>query len=82
MIASETLQQEWVFGPRSANRRSKSDVSCITGNANEMSELPRVAETNYVTHNHSNCPGTLKPEDLVITIDDSSQLPNEAYSGT
>ncbi|XP_017574211.1 uncharacterized protein LOC108440024 [Pygocentrus nattereri] len=73
---------EWVFGPRSANRRSKSDVSCITGNANEMSELPRVVETNYVTHNHSNCPGTLKPEELVITIDESSQLPNEAYSGT
>ncbi|KAL6483919.1 hypothetical protein MHYP_G00087920 [Metynnis hypsauchen] len=73
---------KWVFGPRSANRRSKSDVSCITGNANEMSELPRVVETNYVTHNHSNCPGTLKLEDLVITIDESSHLPNEAYSGT
>ncbi|XP_076846277.1 uncharacterized protein LOC143491303 isoform X2 [Brachyhypopomus gauderio] len=66
---------EWVFGPRSANRRSKRDISYITASANEMRELPSTVETNYITHNHSKCPGSLKQEELVVTIDDGSHLP-------
>ncbi|XP_026851944.1 uncharacterized protein LOC113567982 [Electrophorus electricus] len=73
---------EWVFGPRSANRRSKSDVSCITGSANEMRELPPTMETNYITHNPSKCPGSLMQTELVVTIDESFPGAHDAGRGT
>ncbi|KAK1803749.1 hypothetical protein P4O66_020765 [Electrophorus voltai] len=78
--ASATKQ--WVFGPRSANRRSKSDVSCITGSANEMRELPPTMETNYITHNPSKCPGSLMQTELVVTIDESFPGAHDAGRGT
>ncbi|XP_052449337.1 uncharacterized protein LOC128011203 [Carassius gibelio] len=73
---------EWVFGPRSDNRRSKSEVNCISSSMNEMSELSHPADTCCIVYNHSDCPSTIKPEELVVTIDETSQLPREAYSGT
>ncbi|XP_059383068.1 uncharacterized protein LOC132117779 [Carassius carassius] len=73
---------EWVFGPRSDNRRSKSEVNCISSSMNEMSELSHPADTCCIVYNHSDCPSTIKLEELVVTIDETSQLPREAYSGT
>ncbi|XP_060750164.1 uncharacterized protein LOC132862246 [Tachysurus vachellii] len=66
---------EWVFGPRSANRRSKSDVSCITAGGNQMNELPRLLDTNYAAQNHSGCSSAVKPEELVVNIDEPLHLP-------
>nr|XP_055043978.1 uncharacterized protein LOC129430626 isoform X1 [Misgurnus anguillicaudatus]XP_055043979.1 uncharacterized protein LOC129430626 isoform X1 [Misgurnus anguillicaudatus] len=71
---------EWMFGPRSNDRRSKSEVNCIS--MKEMSELPHTVDSHYITYNHSEASGTLKPEDLVVTIDETSQLHHEGYSGT
>ncbi|KAK2885306.1 hypothetical protein Q8A67_016143 [Cirrhinus molitorella] len=74
---------EWVFGPRSDNRRSKSEVNCISSSMNEMSELSRPVDTRCIVYNHSDCPSVInKLEELVVTIDETSQLPREAYSGT
>ncbi|XP_043086127.1 uncharacterized protein LOC122332789 [Puntigrus tetrazona] len=73
---------EWVFGPRSDNRRNKSEVNCISSGMNEMSELSRPVDTRCVVYNHSDCPSAIKPEELVVTIDETLQLPREAHSGT
>ncbi|RXN10017.1 hypothetical protein ROHU_031110 [Labeo rohita] len=74
---------EWVFGPRSDNRRSKSEVNCISSSMNEMSELSRPVDLRCIAYNHSDCLSTAnKPEELVVTIDETLQLPCEAYSGT
>ncbi|XP_077075219.1 uncharacterized protein LOC143726098 [Siphateles boraxobius] len=70
---------EWVFGPRSDDRRSKSEVNCISSSVNEMSQLSRPVD---IVYNHSDSQNTIKPEELVVTIDETSQLPREAYSGT
>ncbi|XP_051515074.1 uncharacterized protein LOC127418534 [Myxocyprinus asiaticus] len=71
---------EWVFGPRSDNRRSKSEVNCIS--MNEMNELSRPVDTHCITYNHSVSTSTIKPEELVVTIDETSQIPREGHSGT
>ncbi|KAG7323467.1 hypothetical protein KOW79_013169 [Hemibagrus wyckioides] len=71
---------DWVFGPRSANRRSKSDVSCITASGNEMSELPRLLETSYTTQNHSGCSSGTKPEELVVNIEEPLHLPDPPHT--
>ncbi|XP_009295393.2 uncharacterized protein [Danio rerio] len=69
---------EWVFGPRSENhRRSKSEVNCISSSMNEMNDLSHAPETLCITYNHS-----MKPEELVVTIDETSPMPQEAYAGT
>ncbi|XP_048035142.1 uncharacterized protein LOC125260699 [Megalobrama amblycephala] len=75
---------EWVFGPRSDDRRSKSEVNCISSSVNEMSELScRVDTSRCIVYNHSESPNAMKPEELVVTIDETLQdLPREAYSGT
>ncbi|XP_073679628.1 uncharacterized protein [Garra rufa] len=74
---------EWVFGPRSDNRRTKSEVNCISSSMNEMSELSRPVDMHCIVYNHSDCPSVInKPEELVVTIDETLQLPREAYSGT
>lgn len=49
---------------------------------NEMSELSHPVDTHCITYNHSESPRTLKPEELVVTIDETSELPREGYSGT
>ncbi|KAI5096232.1 uncharacterized protein LOC124398752 [Silurus meridionalis] len=75
---------EWVFGPRSANHRSKSDVSCITIGASEMNRLPRLQETNphqYIRQNHSFCSGAVKPEELVLNIDQPPRH-SQIHTGT
>ncbi|XP_065125214.1 uncharacterized protein [Paramisgurnus dabryanus] len=68
---------EWMFGPRSNDRRSKSEVNCIS-----MNELPHTMDTHCIRYNHSDASGILKPGDLVVTIDETSQLHHEGYSGT
>ncbi|KAJ8367128.1 hypothetical protein AAFF_G00330900 [Aldrovandia affinis] len=76
---------DWVFGPRPANNSSKSDINCITNSMNEMSELserPRLVEMTYISQNHNSCLETAKPEELVVTIDETLQLPQEPYTGT
>ncbi|XP_051737067.1 uncharacterized protein LOC127505507 [Ctenopharyngodon idella] len=74
---------EWVFGPRSDDRRSKSEVNCISSSVNEMSELSRPVDTCCIVYNHSESLNAMKPEELVVTIDETLQdLPREAYSGT
>ncbi|XP_026100095.1 uncharacterized protein LOC113070963 [Carassius auratus] len=73
---------EWVFGPRSDNRRSKSEVNCISSSMNEMRELSHPVDMRCIAYNHSDCQSAIKPEELVVTIDETSQLPCEASSGT
>ncbi len=82
IICNLCLSSEWVFGPRSDNGRSKSEVNCISISMNEMSELSHPVDTRCIVYNHSDCPSTVKPEELVVTIDETLQLPREAYSGT
>ncbi|KAI7794522.1 uncharacterized protein LOC130545378 [Triplophysa rosa] len=71
---------EWVFGPRSNDRQSKSEVNCIS--MNEMSELSHPVDSHCITYNHSETQRTLKPEELVVTINETSQLPREGHCGT
>ncbi|XP_051518887.1 uncharacterized protein LOC127420553 [Myxocyprinus asiaticus] len=71
---------EWAFMPRSDNRRNKRDINCIS--MNEMNELPRPVDTHCIIYNHSDSTSTIKPEELVVTIDETLQIPREDYSGT
>ncbi|KAG5275646.1 hypothetical protein AALO_G00122990 [Alosa alosa] len=74
---------DWVFGSRSVRANStKSDIHCITNTVNEMSDLPQIVETNFISHDHPNCSGAIKDEEIVVTIDETLQLPREVYSGT
>ncbi|XP_016354185.1 uncharacterized protein LOC107697851 [Sinocyclocheilus anshuiensis] len=73
---------EWVFGPHSDNRRSKSEVNCISSSMNEMRELSHPVDMRCIVYNHSDCQSAIKMEELVVTIDETLQLPCEAYSGT
>lgn len=74
------LSPEWVFAPRSNDRQSKSEVNCIS--MNEMSELSHPVDSHCITYNHSETQRTLKPEELVVTINETSQPPREGQSGT
>ena len=48
----------------------------------EMSERPRMLEMNYISHNPSNYLDASKPEDLVVHIDETLQLPLDTHSVT
>ncbi|XP_031693900.1 uncharacterized protein LOC116376688 [Oncorhynchus kisutch] len=75
-----------LFGGCRVTNRSKSEINCITNSVNEMSEMserPQLVEMNYITCNHSNCLGaTAQPEELIVTIDETLQLPRDTHTGT
>ncbi|XP_018545844.1 uncharacterized protein LOC108892644 isoform X1 [Lates calcarifer] len=82
----ETSEPDWVFGSRRVTSRNKTEINCITNNMNEVSELgerPRLVEMSYISLNHINCLSTNRPEDVVITIDETlQQHPPDTHSGT
>ncbi|XP_019904490.1 uncharacterized protein LOC109616027 [Esox lucius] len=73
------------FGGCRATDRNKSDINCITkrvDDIHEMSERLRFMEMS-ITHNHSNHLGaTAKPEELILTIEETLQVPCDMYNGT
>ncbi|XP_051233198.1 uncharacterized protein LOC127350527 [Dicentrarchus labrax] len=79
----ETSEPGWVLG----SRRNKTEINCITNNMNEMSELgerPRLVEMSYISMNHTNCLSSSRPEEIVVTIDETlqQQRPPDTHSGT
>lgn len=52
----------------------------------EMSELgdrPRLVEMSYISLNHTNCLSSNRPEEIVVTIDETlEQQPPDTHSGT
>lgn len=76
---------EWMFGVRKVRSRNKNEVNCITSSINEMNEMterPRLVDINYITLNHANCLDTVSPEEFVVNINDTLQLPPNTHSGT
>ncbi|XP_041862381.1 uncharacterized protein LOC121653166 [Melanotaenia boesemani] len=82
----EASEPDWVFSSRRAANRNKPEINCITNNMTEMSELgerPRLVEMSYISLNHTNCLSPNRPEEIVITIDETlEQHPPDTYSGT
>ncbi|XP_071342638.1 uncharacterized protein [Trachinotus anak] len=83
---AETSEPDWVFGSRRATNRNKTEINCITNNMSEMSELgerPRLVEMSYISLNHTNCLSSSRPEEVVVTIDETlQQRPPDTHSGT
>ncbi|KAF1385302.1 hypothetical protein PFLUV_G00106320 [Perca fluviatilis] len=77
---------KWVFGSRRVSSRNKTEINCISSNMNEMSELgerPRLVEMGYISLNHTNCLSSVRPEETVVTIDETlQQRPPDTPSGT
>ena len=46
-----------------------------------MSERPQIVEMNYTTHNPNIYLDASKPENLVVHIDETLQLPLDTHSG-
>ncbi|KAL1022735.1 hypothetical protein UPYG_G00031650 [Umbra pygmaea] len=83
-LITECVDCRVFFGWRATNR-SKSDINCITktmNNLTEMSEIPQLVEMNDITHNHRNFGAAAKPEEIILTIDETFQMPQETYNGT
>lgn len=83
---SHGLSSEWVLGSRRLPGHSKTEVNCVTNNMREMSELgerPGLVEMSYISLNHTNCLSSSRPEEVVVTIDETlQQQPPDTYSGT
>ncbi|XP_014877108.1 uncharacterized protein LOC106939265 [Poecilia latipinna] len=82
----EASEPAWVFDPPRSANRNKMEISCITSNLHEMSDLaerPRLLEMGYVSLNHTSCPNASRPEETVFTVDETLQrhLP-DSQSGT
>ncbi|XP_038150980.1 uncharacterized protein LOC119789866 isoform X3 [Cyprinodon tularosa] len=75
----ETTDPDWVFDPRRPANRNKTEISCVTSNTHEMSELAE----SYVSLNHTSCLSPSRPEVTVFTVDETieQRLP-EAHCGT
>ncbi|XP_066548551.1 small integral membrane protein 44 [Amia ocellicauda] len=74
---------DWMFGPGPEDHSNKSDINCISNNTDEMAEtggqsVPQ--EMNHVGENY--CLTPIKPDDLIVTIDETEPPPREAHSGT
>ncbi|XP_031138329.1 uncharacterized protein LOC116038233 [Sander lucioperca] len=82
----ESSEPDWVFGSRRVSSRNKTEINCISNNVNEMSELgerPRLVEMGYISLNHTNCLSSIRPEETVVTIDETlQQRPPDTHSGT
>ncbi|XP_030289436.1 uncharacterized protein LOC115591659 [Sparus aurata] len=82
----EASEPEWVYSSRRLNNRNKTEVNCITNNMNEMSELserPRPVDMSYISLNHTNCLSPSRPEEVVVTVDETlQQRPPDTHSGT
>ncbi|KAM8745582.1 uncharacterized protein AB9X84_016746 isoform 1-T1 [Acanthopagrus schlegelii] len=82
----DASEPEWVYSSRRLNNRNKTEVNCITNNMNEMSELserPRPVDMSYISLNHSNCLSPSRPEEVVVTVDETlQQRPPDTHSGT
>ncbi|KAE8294583.1 hypothetical protein D5F01_LYC07541 [Larimichthys crocea] len=71
-----------MFGSRRVTNRNKTEINCITNNMNEMSERPRL-EMSYISLNHTNSLSSNRPEETVVTIDETlQQRPPDTHSGT
>ncbi|KAJ7986331.1 hypothetical protein DPEC_G00338820 [Dallia pectoralis] len=74
------------FGACRAVNGSKSDINCIAkevNNMNDTSERPLSIEMNYITHNHSDILGaTAKPEEIILTVEETLQVPCDLHNGT
>ena len=85
-LLSLRLSAEWVYSSRRLNNRNKTEVNCITNNMNEMSELserPRPVDMSYISLNHTNCLSPSRPEEVVVTVDETlQQRPPDTHSGT
>ncbi|KAM7409359.1 hypothetical protein PAMA_001032 [Pampus argenteus] len=77
---------DWVFGSRRVSNRNKTEINCITNNMNETTELgerPHLVEMSYISLNHTNCLSSNRPEEIVVTVDETLQHhPPDAHSGT
>nr|XP_046248502.1 uncharacterized protein LOC124061042 [Scatophagus argus] len=84
--SGETSEPDWVFGSRRVTRGNKTEINCITSSMNEMSELgerPRLMDLSYISLNHTNCLSSSRPEEIVVTIDETlQQRPPDTRSGT
>ncbi|XP_035813558.2 small integral membrane protein 44 [Amphiprion ocellaris] len=82
----ETSEPDWMFGSRRVTNRNKNEISCITNNMHELSELgerPRLVGMSYISLNHTNCLSSNRSEEIVITIDETlPQQPPDTPSGT
>ncbi|XP_036970182.1 uncharacterized protein LOC119028385 isoform X1 [Acanthopagrus latus] len=82
----DASEPEWVYSSRRLNNRNKTEVNCITNNMNEMSELserPRPVDMSYISLNHTNCLSPSRPEEVVVTVDETlQQRPPDTHSGT
>ncbi|XP_028443805.1 uncharacterized protein LOC114561868 [Perca flavescens] len=82
----ESSGPDLVFGSRRVSSRNKTEINCISSNMNEMSELgerPRLVEMGYISLNHTNCLSSVRPEETVVTIDETlQQRPPDTPSGT
>ncbi|KAK9519749.1 hypothetical protein VZT92_022458 [Zoarces viviparus] len=82
----ETSEPDWVFGSRRVTNCNNTEINCISNNTNEMSELherPRLVEISYISLNHTNCLSSNRPEETVVTIDETlQQQPPDNHSGT
>ncbi|TKS74930.1 hypothetical protein D9C73_009013 [Collichthys lucidus] len=76
------LVSNLMFGSRRVTNRNKTEINCITNNMNEMSERPRL-EMSYISLNHTNSLSSNRPEETVVTIDETlQQRPPDTHSGT
>ncbi|XP_029110492.1 uncharacterized protein LOC114911255 [Scleropages formosus] len=76
---------DWVFGPRPAKNSNKSEINCITNSMNEMnemSEFARFMDANFISHDPDICADAAKPEELVVSIDETFHIPQNPYNDT
>ncbi|KAF6722008.1 hypothetical protein FQA47_007617 [Oryzias melastigma] len=82
----ETSGPDWVLGSHQAAHPKESAISCITTNINEGSdraERLRPVEMSYISLNHTNTQTSGRPEEIVVTIDETlEQRPPDTHSGT
>ncbi|XP_015210933.1 uncharacterized protein [Lepisosteus oculatus] len=71
---------DWIFGPGPDDSSNKSDINCITNSMNEINEQPQLQEMNHITDNHF--VNAITPDELIVTIDETLQIPRETCSGT
>nr|XP_020481198.1 uncharacterized protein LOC109975027 isoform X2 [Monopterus albus] len=84
--SGETSEPEWALGAHRVTSRNKTEINCITNNVNEVSEMgerPRPVEMTCISLNHSNCLSSSRPEEIVISVEETlQQRPPDTHSGT
>ncbi|KAL4634979.1 hypothetical protein GN956_G13994 [Arapaima gigas] len=76
---------DWVFGPHPAKNSNKSEINCITtsiNEINEMSEFARYVDVNCTSCDQNICAAASKPEELIVSIDEMLNIPQNPYSVT